>query len=177
MKKIIFFTFLLSSTAIFSQQLSYGSCGTVYDANQKKVKPMEVRKLMENNPEALKLYNAGRSKKTWGNVLFYGGIGLVATNVIVAMNNDNTTFTNTSINYGNSSIGSVVKADSERSNMTAAIIGGAMIVASIPIKIGYPKRIKSALGLYNDKVVANSKPDPKTTLLASTNQLGFKIEF
>lgn len=61
--------------------------------------------------------------------------------------------------------------------MTAAIIGGALLVASIPIKIGYPKKIKSALTKYNDALTDNHIPSPKITLLASTNQVGFRFEF
>lgn len=66
---------------------------------------------------------------------------------------------------------------SEKSNMTAAIIGGALIIASIPIKIGYPKKIKSALEKYNGGLVDNYKSGSKTTLIASVNQVGFRIEF
>lgn len=61
--------------------------------------------------------------------------------------------------------------------MTAAIIGGALIIASIPIKIGYPKKIKSAIAKYNDGLAENYKSTPKTTLLASANQIGIRIKF
>lgn len=170
MKTAILIAFLMISLAGFSQQLTYGSGGTVYNSENKKVTPEGVRQLLAKNKEALSLYNSGRSKKTWGNVLFYGGLGLVTANLVVGMNSDNTT----SSYSGNGYYPSV---QSERTNMTAAIIGGAMIVASIPIKIGYPKKIKSALGLYNNTLTENYKPGPRTTLLASANQIGFRIEF
>ena len=170
MKTSIVAAFLMISLSGFSQQLTYSSGGNVYNHENKKMTPDEVRQLLANNNEALSLYNSGRNKKTWGNVLFYGGLGLVATNVIVGMNSDNTT-----TSYpGNGSYPSV---QSERTNMTAAIIGGAMIIASIPIKIGYPKKIKSALGLYNNSLTDNYKELPRTSLLASANQIGFRIEF
>lgn len=86
------------------------------------------------------------------------------------MNTDNTT-----TSYpGNGNYPSV---KSERTNMTAAIIGVAMIAASIPVKIGYPKKIKSALGLYNNSLTGHYKSESRTTLLASINQIGFRIEF
>jgi len=171
MKQIITVAFLMLSLSVFSQQLTYGSGGNTYNSENKKVTPNDVRQLLANNKEALSLYNSGRNKKTWGNVLFYGGAGLVATNLIVAMNTDNTNVSYSGNGLNNPSV------SSERSNMTVAIIGSAMIVASIPIKIGYPKKIKSALGLYNNSLTDNYKSGPKTTLLASANQIGFKIEF
>jgi len=170
MKTTILIAFLIISLTGFSQQLTYGSGGTVYNSENTKVTPDGVRQRLKNNKEALSLYNSGRSKKTWGNILFYSGLGLMATNVIVGMNTDNTT-----TSYpGNGNYPSV---KSERTDMTAAIIGGAMIVASIPVKIGYPKKIKSALGLYNNSLTDHYKSQPRTTLLASVNQIGFKIEF
>lgn len=147
-------------------KLTYGSGGTVYNAENQKVNTNLVRALMDENPEALKLYNAGRNKKTWGNILFYGGLGLVATNLLIEANTDN--------NY---SSGSYNPNPAKKSNMTAAIIGGAMIVASIPIKIGYPKKIKAALEKYNAGLADNYKLEPKTTLIASANQIGLRIEF
>lgn len=170
MKKNITVLFLMLSLTGFSQQLIYKSGGDVYSSDNKMFSPGGIRKLMENNREALSLYNSGRGKKTWGNVLFYGGLGLVAANVVVGMTTDNTT-----TSYpGNGNYPSV---KSERTNMTAAIIGGAMIVASIPVKIGYPKKIKSALDLYNNSLTNKYRTEPRTTLLASANQIGFKIEF
>ncbi len=154
----------------YSQQLIYKNGGRVYNFENKKVTSNEVRQLLENNTEALALYNSGRSKKTWGNVLFYGGLGLVATNLIVGLNSDNITTTYPGNGYYPS-------VQSERTNMTAAIIGGAMIIASIPIKIGYPKKIRSAIEKYNGGLASSDKPAPKTTLIASSNQVGLRIEF
>ncbi|WP_233430783.1 hypothetical protein [Flavobacterium tructae] len=82
---------------------------------------------------------------------------------------------NTTVSYPGNGYNPSIK--SERTSFTAAIIGGAMIIASIPIKIGYPKKIKSAIAKYNDGLVENHKSVPKTTLVASTNQIGLRIEF
>ena len=170
MKKNFTILFLMLTLACYSQQLTYKSGGTVYNFENEKLTPDEVRSLLANNSEALSLYNSGRSKKTWGNVLFYGGLGLVTANLVVGMNTDNST-----TSYGGNGYYPSVK--SERTNMTAAIIGGALLVASIPIKIGFPKKIKSALEKYNSSLVDTYKAVPKTTLLASANQIGLRIEF
>ncbi|TDO95392.1 hypothetical protein [Flavobacterium sp. 245] len=180
MKRNLTVLFLMLAFAGYSQgKLTYGSGGSVYNSENQKVNTNLVRALMDTNPEALKLYNSGRSKKTWGNVLFYGGIGLVATNLIVAMNSDNnyTSTSKTIYNNNGTPIVTVVSVSSERSNMALAVIGGAMLVASIPIKIGYPKKIKAALEKYNNGLAETYKPEPKTTLIASTNQIGLRIEF
>jgi hypothetical protein len=172
MKKNITTLMLLVTFAAFSQQLTYKSGGAVYNGENKKLSPNEVRTLLATNSEALSLYNAGRNKKTWGNVLFYGGLGLVATNLIVSANTDNTTVSSYNSNsYGSPSV------HSESANMTAAIIGGALIVASIPIKIGFPKKIKAALDKYNTGLVDNYSPKHQVTLIASAYQFGFRLEF
>ncbi|MFH6992976.1 hypothetical protein [Flavobacterium sp. FlaQc-48] len=127
------------------------------------------------------LYNAGRSKKTWGNVLFYGGLGLVATNLIVAMNTDNITSASGTVSYNNGSgsnpVAGYASAQSKPANMTAAIIGGAFILASIPVKIGYLKKVRSAAKKYNGSVADTDQPATTTTLIAGSNQIGVRIEF
>lgn len=166
------------SLSSFSQQLTYGSGGTIYNSDNKKVTANEMRQLLATNTEALTLYNSGRNKKTWGNALFYSGLGLVTINLITAISTDNSDFTTN--NYTNNSgqvVVSSVSGSSKRANMTAAIIGGALIVASIPVKIGYPKKIKSAMGLHNNSLTDNYKSLPKTTILASASQIGFRVEF
>lgn len=169
MKGMITALFLVMTMAGFSQQLTYRSGGTVYEG-ENKLSSDQVRSVLSSNREALSLYNAGRNKKTWGNVLFYGGTSLVVANLIVGLTKDDTTVTYPGNGY-NPSI------QSKPTSFTAAIIGGAMIIASIPIKIGYPKKIKSAIAKYNDGLAEQYKPGPKTTLVASANQIGLKIEF
>jgi hypothetical protein len=84
MKKQALLFFLLFPVFLFSQSLHYGSGGTIYDSNNQKVSPSSMRSLLSKNTKALSLYNAGRDKKTLGNGLFYGGLGLVVANVLVA---------------------------------------------------------------------------------------------
>jgi hypothetical protein len=170
MKKSITIAFLMLSFAGFSQQLTYGSGGTVYNEDHLKLSPNLVRQFLVNDKEALKLYDAGRSKKTWGNVFFYGGLGLIVTNVAMGLNED-IGDTKTSSN------GYVTSVESKQTSFTAGIIGGALLIASIPIKVGYPKKIKAALAKHNSSVASNERFVPKTTLLASVNQIGVRIEF
>lgn len=95
---------------------------------------------------------------------------MIGANVITAMNTDNITSTGSS---------QYPQVSSDRSNMTFAVIGGILLVASIPIKIGYPRRIREAIRKYNSKLPANELADSdiKTTIVASNNQLGLRITF
>jgi hypothetical protein len=170
MKKLIITVLFLIPLFTFSQQLRYGAGGTVYDANKKLLKPKEVRAILAKDST---LYNVGRTKKTVGNVFFYGGLGLLATNFIVAGTTDNTSLS--SYNPNNPYSSPTIK--SNRADFTAGIIGGLFLVASIPIKIGYPKKIKSALNSYNKPLTENYNPNQKLTLIASNNQIGFRFEF
>ncbi|MEP6805716.1 MAG: hypothetical protein ABI892_14405 [Flavobacterium sp.] len=173
MTKKLSVLFFLLTIAVYSQQLTYKSGGRVYDSEDKKVKSNDVRQLMQNNTEALKLYNSGRSKKTFANVFLYGGAALVATNVILEMNKG--IEETTTVTYPGNGYYPSIK--SEKTNMTAAIIGGVLIIASIPIRIGYSKKVKTAIEKYNAGLADTYKPAPKTTLIASSNKIGVRIEF
>lgn len=148
MKKNLLLLTLLVSYTVFSQQLSYQTGGTVYDSNNQKLKPDAVRELIIKNETALSSYNSGRNKKTWGNVLFYGGLGLATFNLFSAVTMDTAGIDQNGNYY------------SKKSTPTLAIIGGAMVLASIPIKAGYTRKIKSAISDYNEKMVAIEKVTP-----------------
>ncbi len=168
MKKTIAFLVTILPLLAFSQQLHYDSGGTVYNSENKKIIPSEMRILLEKNNEALKFYDAGRYKKTWGNVLFYGGLALITTNLIVALNTDNTTYSGSSDNP---------TIQSDRVSGTFAIIGGILVAVSILVKIGYPKKIKLAIENYNKGLVNSYDSKQKLTIIASNQQLGFRFEF
>ncbi|MFB9076743.1 hypothetical protein ACFFLS_23990 [Flavobacterium procerum] len=163
MKQKLTILFFIIATVGFAQQLHYRTAGTVYDSEGKRLNSNAVRAYMDQSPEALKLYNAGRSKKTFGNVFFYSGLAIGTLNVIKAMATTNIT----------------AEGTAERTKMTGAIIGGILVVASIPIKIGYPKKIKQALTSYNSKLAENTNDSEpiKTTIVASNNQVGVRITF
>ena len=121
-----------------------------------------VRTLMANNTGALALYNAGREKKTFGSVFLFGGLGLIATNVIIAATTNNNT---------------IACSATKRADATLGIVGGIMMVVALPIKVGYTKKIKKSLELYNKSITDNYKSAQKFTLLASNQQFGFRFEF
>ena len=168
MKKLFLLAILISFGG-YSQQLKYGTGGKVFDSEDKKIKPSTVRELMKGNSAALTLYNTGRKKKTWGNVLFYGGLGLGAVNLITALSSDYGEVTPTgtySYTYND-----------KKTSPALAIVGGVMVLASIPIKLGYTSKVKSALGEYNNDISYRESTTPEVSLLANNQGLGFRLIF
>ena len=150
----ILLAFLLISILSYSQNLNTNDSGNVFDADGNKWTVTEVRDILYTNPQALELYNVGREKKTWGNVLLYGGLGLTMSSLAYySTQNVNATFGPT-------------------------ILGLGMIVVGIPVKIGHSKRVKKAIGMYNESLETKTTSLPvRVTLIASENQIGFKYQF
>ncbi len=165
MKNHILIFFLLISSTVFSQQLNYKTCGRTYNAETKKLRPSQVREIMASNTQALNLYNSGRRKKTWGNVLFYTGVGLVAADLVNAYSNEKYTFDNQG------------RATKQSASHVMGIVGGTIALISVPIKVGYPGKIKKAINQYNDGITYREVSDPKISLIASNDQFGVKITF
>ena len=163
--QIVILAFLFTSLLSFSQTLTVNGSGNVFDANGNKWTLKEVEDILYTNPKALELYKEGREKKTWGNVLIYGGLAAVATNLIINATTEGATY-----EYG--------QFKTAKQTFAPAIIGAAMIVVGIPVKIGHSKRVKTAINMYNTSLNNTvQKTETKVTFLASTNQVGFKLEF
>lgn len=127
--------------------------------------PDAVREVIKNNERALATYNEGRNRKTWGNVLLYGGLGLATINVVSAL---------TMNTIGTDNNGNIT---TRKARPTLAIIGGAMIVAAIPIKVGHTRKIKTAIDDYNKSVVSNEEVQQHLSIIANSDGFGIKILF
>lgn len=165
MKKFLLLLLLIGGSVPAQEKLTYGTAGSVYGQEGQRISPEQVRTLMKDNAQALKLYNAGRSKKTWGNVLFYSGIGLAAINLYQGFTDPGPTFNSSTDRY-----------EDDKVKPTLAIVGGALFLASIPIKIGYPKRIKAALEHYNGPQGQAGLP-VDFQVVADADGLGIRIQF
>ena len=158
-KYIIFILFILVFFDVSGQNLVYKSGSRIYNSENKKLSPDEVREILKIEKNSLELYNSGRNKKTIGNILLIGGLGLITADLINGA--VNTTATN---------------ENPYPSALT--IVGGAFIIASIPIKIGYSKKIKQAVDEYNrthpiEKTVGIS--NQKLEFVANGNGLGLRL--
>lgn len=155
--KTKFLTVLLILTSLFSfsQQLTYKSGGKIIDMNNNKMAPDEVRELLSSKPNLLELYNAGRIKKTVGNILLFSGLGLVVADLANGLLND--------VDYPT----------------PLTYIGISCFVISIPIKIGYSKKIKTVVEDYNKQLVINETDQKIETVsfITNSNGLGIQVTF
>jgi hypothetical protein len=162
MKQLITFLLLTISFFCFSQDaLTFKSTSRVFNSSNQKLTSSEIRDLFASNPEALKLYNVGKTKQTLGNILLYGGITTVVIKHISALNR-----TNDGPNF------------ESYSNVLYFVGAGAALIA-IPIKIGFSKKIKKAVSLMNEDL-----KNPKigfniesTTFISNSNGVGISITF
>ena len=134
---LLFFCILQSH----AQKLVYKSNGTILNSENQQISPDQVRELLKDNQKLLADYNAGRSKKTIGNILLIGGSALVIGDLIVGATTDgNTTVTGNSIQT--------------ESNYPSALtfVGLAAVAVAIPVKIGFSKKIKNVVTEYNNQL-------------------------
>ena len=162
MKNFFALFLLLTSLFSFSQDmLTFKSASKVLNTDNVKLSPTEVRDLFATNPEALRLYNSGKTKQTLGNILLYGGIATVAINHYSIMQQ----------------VKSKIYVDGDRN--IPYIVGGVLILTAIPIKIGFSKKIKKAVSLMNEDL-KNHKTSlniESTSFVSNSNGLGLSITF
>jgi hypothetical protein len=146
-----------------SQKLVYKSNGTILNSENQKISPDQVRELVKDNQKLLAEYNAGRSKKTVGNILLIGGSAMVIGDLIVGATTDgNTTVTGNSIQT--------------ESNYPSALtfVGLAALAVAIPVKIGFSKKIKNVVTEYNNQN-ATGYNTPKLDFITNGNGIGLRF--
>ena len=144
-KRILFFLFLLASLQMFSQKLIYKSNGNITDSENNRISPQNVRLLLSKNEKLLSDYNVGRSKKTIGNILIIGGFALITADLLVGLT-----------------------ADVEYPSFLTAI-GAASVIAAIPVKIGFSKKISNVVDEYNNQANIGMR---STEIQIITNKFG-----
>lgn len=154
-KHFFILLFLVCGLQSFSQNLIYKSNGTILNSENQKISPDQVRELLANNEQLLADYNAGRSKKTAGNILLYGGLGFLATDLLIGANAD--------IEFPSA----------------LTYVGLASLVIAIPVKIGFSKKIKNVVTDYNNqKATGNINFEPSNlNLITNSNGIGFRLTF
>ncbi|WP_310558827.1 hypothetical protein [Flavobacterium sp.] len=156
---LLFFCILQSH----SQKLAYSSNGTILNSENQQISHDLVRELLKDNQKLLADYNAGRSKKTAGNVLLIGGSTLVLADLLSGVFSDgNTTVTGNSI-------------QTERNYPSAlTFVGLAAVVIAIPVKIGFSKKIRNVVTEYNNQI-ATGYIKPKLDLITNSNGIGLRF--
>ena len=161
-KPLFYLLLLFFSLQSFSQKIIYKSNGNILNSENQKISPNQVRELLKDNEKLLADYNAGRSKKTVGNILLIGGLGLVATDLIIGANTDG----NTTV-YGNS-----IKSDKNYPTVLT-YVGLAALVIAIPVKIGFSSKIEKVAADYNNQKTTGYKQ--KLDLITNSKGIGFRL--
>ena len=162
-KQLVVLLFFFCIVQSHAQKLVYKSNGNIVNSENQQISPDQVRELLKDNEKLLAEYNAGRSKKTVGNVLLIGGLGLMAIDVVIGANTDgNTTVTGNSIQT--------------ESNYPSALtfVGLAALAVAIPVKIGFSKKIKNVVTEYNNQF-ATGYNNPKLDLITNSNGIGLRF--
>lgn len=152
MKKRFLFLLVFVSCFCFSQELIYKSGGRIFNS-EGKMSPNEVRELLKNEPGMLQFYNSGRGQKTFGNILFYGGLMMIPADFLIAAGNEG--------NYPT----------------LLTYLGVGSLVLSIPVKSGYTKKIKTVVNDYNKKYEKKNTSIESINLITTRNGIGFEINF
>ena len=133
------------------QKLIVNSNGTVLDENNLIIKTADVQKILANYPEQLAMYNVGNKKKNTGNVLLLAGCGLIATDLVISL-----------------------IADRQFPKLLSAI-GLGTIALAIPIKMGYSKKISTAISDFNNQ--KNIGYNNKLEIISNNVGIGIKLTF
>lgn len=164
MKNLIF-VFLFISSLSYSQEIyTFKSGGRVFE-NSLKINARQIETYFDHKPEIMKLYKAGKRKKTIGNIFLYGGIATIALKYYKEIS-DNAIDNN----------GRIIN----QTTNTMYFVGAGIALISIPIKIGYSNKIRKAVTLMNEEVTAqkqNTGFHLETNIIANTDGVGLKLTF
>lgn len=152
MKLILLLMLFVGMQGAFAQELMYKSGGRVYTASGEKQAAGTVKEMLAPHPDALALYKTGRQKKTWAGVLIGVGVGFAA-------------------GY----TGTMYISDEPITMLP--LIGVGVAITGISVRVGYSKKIKSALAIYNEKTVYDrgSSGSTELSLCASGSGVGIKL--
>ncbi len=162
-KQFFFLLLFLSTFQAFSQKIVYKSNGNIVNSENQKISPNQVRDLLKDNQQLLSDYNAGGSKKTVGNILLYGGMGLFLFNSYYQTLNSNSNYNDNNYDNGNPFV--------------LSIVGLASMVVAIPVKIGFSKKIRNVVTEYNNQTATgyNEYNKQKLDLIANSNGIGLRL--
>ncbi|TDD75434.1 hypothetical protein [Flavobacterium caseinilyticum] len=170
-KPLFFLLVFFCSLQSHSQKLVYKSNGTILDSESQKISPNQVRELLKDNEKLLSDYNDGRSKKTLGNILLIGGLGFLTADLVQGVTASG--ISATPIGGGQYAL------KDEKNNYPSLLtyIGIASIVAAIPIKIGFSKKIKNVVNEHNNQnaTTGDQFNNQKLDLITNSNGVGLRF--
>jgi hypothetical protein len=182
MKKLVLLLVFLLSLSSFSQDVfKFKSRGRVLQ-NEKIISPTDFRAQFNYNQQIIDLYDAGRNKKTFGNILLYGGLVTIVGKFVYNGTHQPKLIqtAQTSYNYGPYNNTAYIYNYTYEAPPSNALffVGAGLTLLAIPIKIGFSNKIRQAVALAN-----SDTKKPKTSLIESTsfmanaNGIGFSLTF
>ena len=169
-KPLFFLLLFFCSLQSHSQKLVYKSNGTILNSDNQKISPDQVRELLKDNQKLLTEYNAGRTKKTTGNILLIGGLGFLTADLIHGVTASGMTAVPTGGGY--------YALQTEKTYPTVlTFIGAAAVIIAIPVKIGFSKKIKNVVTEYNNQTATgyNQFNKQKLDLITNSNGIGLRL--
>lgn len=152
MKNLFTIICLFILTVVSAQQITMER-GKFYHKGE-QISSRDTKKLLEANPEALKMFKAGKNKESIGGALIGVGAALLVGDAVKGLVSD------------------VVYP----SGFT--YVGAAAIAVSIPVLVGRKKKIREAIELYNKGLQPTAdSSDFDLNIIANTNGYGVKISF
>jgi hypothetical protein len=171
MKNLIFTSLLFTYIGFSQETYTFKSGGRVFENNE-RLNSIEVNQKFIAQPEIIKLYNTGRNRKTFGNILLWGGIGTVIGKFLYEAA--------TPIKASETQTAFGPRVEYEYSKNTLFYVGGAFVLLAIPIKIGFQKKIKKSIFLMNEEIKLqkqNTGINFESNIIANTNGVGLKLTF
>ncbi|QZK90093.1 hypothetical protein K5V07_06145 [Flavobacterium sp. CHNK8] len=166
-KRIFVLIIFFSTFQSYSQKIVYKSNGNILDSEREKITPNQVRELLKDNQQLLADYNIGRTKKTVGNILLISGPVLLFTGTMA---------------YVISGFDQGMNPEFEgKPNKSIPIIimgtGLAALLITIPVKIGFSKKIKNVVTDYNNQNAIGNKQfeSTKVDLITNSNGVGLRL--
>ena len=161
---LLFFCILQSH----AQKWVYKSNGNILNSENQKISPDQVRELVKDNEKLLAEYNAGRSKKTVGNVLLIGGSALVVADMLTNL------FSEQKLTYSTDLSHSIIKVENRIYPSVFTYIGIVAIIVAIPVKMGFSKKIENVVTEYNNQV-ATGYNKSKLEVMTNSNGIGLRL--
>jgi len=170
---------LLGLMQVKGQTLDFKHSRKILLEGQEQSK-QDIFKIMESHPEALQLYKEGKNLRTWGDVTFFGGLGIAVGGVLLN-SLTNIGSKDKSINgwYGSNA---TYTETNYTLSIVSLVVGGGLLAATIPLKISGKKKIRQSVEMYNNEVgktvsEAENRIKPQFFLIADNKGTGIRILF
>ncbi len=158
MSKHILFVFIaIINLQMYGQKLVYTANGAITYSNGTNLSKTQVETILKDNQVLLRNYVAGKSKQSVGNIMFYGGLTILATDFSIGY------FGPKVINYPT----------------FLTIVGITTTLIAIPVKMGFQKKIKNVVAEYNTQngFTYHQKKDSKLEMITTNNGIGMRLTF